>query len=141
MDEVVAASREKPRIWTSVLSGVSALALLLAGASVCGVTAHSVAQRAPEIAVRMALGAALRDIMRLVMHRATPLLAMGVTAGAVTAWLLTGLMSPLVFGLSAREPLVFVAATGVVLAAGLLASYLPARRAAQVAPADALRPS
>jgi putative ABC transport system permease protein len=140
MEEIVAASRQKPRIWTSVLSGISALALLLALASVFGVTAHAVAQRVPEIAVRMALGAAPRDIMWLVMHRATPLLAVGVTAGAATAWLLTGLISPLLFGLSAREPLVFVAASAAVLGTGLLATYAPARRASRVAPADALRP-
>jgi putative ABC transport system permease protein len=140
MEEIVAASRQKPRIWTSVLSGISALALLLALASVFGVTAHAVVQRVPEIAVRMALGAAPRDIMWLVMHRATPLLAVGVTVGAATAWLLTGLISPLLFGLSAREPLVFVAASAAVLGTGLLATYAPARRASRVAPADALRP-
>jgi len=90
--------------------------------------------------MRYEIASILRGLRRDRLTFVLATVAAGLGVAAATTISLTGLMSPLLFGLRAREPLVFVAAAAVVLGAGLLASYAPARRASRVALADALRP-
>jgi putative ABC transport system permease protein len=98
-----------------------------------------VAQRTHEIGVRIALGAARRDVLGLVVGQGLRLTVLGIALGVAGALALTRLMRSLLFEVSPQDPATFVAAAAFLLLVGLLASYLPARRAAMVDPAVALR--
>ncbi len=120
----------------SVFAGV---ALLLASVGIYGVLSYSVSQRAREIGIRMALGAHARDVRRAVVRQGAYMVVLGVLGGLLGAFLLAQLMETIVFDVSVTDPLVYVVAPlGLLLVAGL-ASYLPARRATQVDPLEALR--
>jgi predicted permease len=115
------------------------LALLLAAIGLYGVAAHSVARRRAEIGLRMALGADARGVVRLVLGRLGWLLAAGMLLGIALSWWTVRLIEQLLFGMRARDPLTFVAAAAVLFVAGLLAGWIPARRAARIDPVRALR--
>ena len=128
------------RRFTSFLMGIfSAAALLLAAVGLYGVISHSVTQRIHEMGVRMALGAQTRDILRLVVGGGMTLTLIGVALGLVGAFALTGFLEHLLFGVTAADPLTYIAISGLLLLASALASYLPARRASRVDPMVALR--
>jgi putative ABC transport system permease protein len=113
--------------------------LLLAALGLYGTTSYAVGRRRPEIAVRIALGASARGIVWLVLRRVAALLAFGSALGiAVTLWV-GRYVESLLFGVQARDPTV-LAATGVVLmGVGLMAGWLPARRASRLDPTASLR--
>jgi putative ABC transport system permease protein len=115
------------------------VALLLAAVGVYGVLSYSVAQRTQEIGVRVALGAARRDVLRLVLAYGWKLAILGVVFGLVGAFLITGFIRTLLFNVSATDPLSFGAVSIFLVAVALLASYVPARRATAVDPLTALR--
>jgi predicted permease len=122
------------------LSGFfGALAVLLAAIGLYGVMSYTVARRTNEIGIRMALGAPRANVARLVVGEIVLLVAAGAIAGALASFGLTRYVSSLIFGLTPNDPLTFVAAAIVLLAVGLLAGYLPARRAARIDPLIALR--
>ena len=118
---------------------LGALAVVLAAIGLYGLLAYTVARRTSEIGIRMALGANRVEVMWLVIQDAARLLALGVVAGLPVAWAASRLISAMLFGLTATDPATIFAAAAILIAAGLLAGYLPARRASRVDPMVALR--
>ena len=139
MDEYVAGMTAAPRFNTILLGGFAALALLLAAVGIFGVISYSVAQRTQEIGIRRALGANTSSVMRLVLAQALGLTAAGVAVGVVGAYGLTSLMRTLLYGITPTDAPTFAAVAATLSAVALLASYLPARKAAKVDPMIALR--
>jgi len=115
------------------------IALLLAAVGIYSVVAYSVTQRTHEIGLRLALGASRSDILRLIVGSGLRLVLTGAAIGLVGALLLTQLLSGLLFGVSARDPLTLVAIVSILTVVALLACYLPARRAMKLDPLNALR--
>jgi putative ABC transport system permease protein len=129
-----------PRRFNLLLLGIFAgAALLLAAAGIYAVVAYAVAQRAQEIGIRLALGAQTEDVLQLVIARSMRPALLGVGTGLVAAFALTRLMTGLLFGVSANDPLTFVAIALLLLSVALLACWIPARRAVKVDPMIALR--
>jgi ABC-type antimicrobial peptide transport system permease subunit len=122
-----------------LLSGFAALGLLLAGLGIYGVIASFVVQRTNEIGVRMALGAQIRDVLRMVLGKGLRLASLGTVIGLVGAVGMTRVLNSIAPGLEANTPLIVGLVSGVLLAVALLACWLPARRAARVDPLVALR--
>jgi ABC-type antimicrobial peptide transport system permease subunit len=114
-------------------------ALLLAAIGVYGLMSYAVAQRTQEIGIRLALGAERRQVRNMVIVQGMSLAVAGVAIGLVAAVALSRLIESLLFGVTARDPGVFVAVPAVLTAVALLAVWLPALRATRINPIDALR--
>jgi putative ABC transport system permease protein len=127
------------RLTTSVLGVFALTALLLAALGIYGVMAYSVSRRTNEIGVRIALGAGMADIVRMVLHQGAKLSLIGVSIGLVGSLVISQLISSFLFGVTAYDPVTFVLVVVVLTLAALLACYLPARRAAKIDPMEALR--
>jgi ABC-type antimicrobial peptide transport system permease subunit len=115
------------------------LALLLAAMGIYGVMAWSVARRTREMGIRMALGAQGRDVLTLVLRHGMKLVLLGAVIGLAASLAVTRVMTSLLFGLSATDPLTFGLVTAVLTVVALFACYIPARRATKVDPLEALR--
>ena len=138
--EDILAHEASPRRFNAILLSVfAALALVLAATGVYGVLSYSVSQRIHEVGIRMALGAGRRDVLRLFMGHGMRLVLLGLVLGLGGALALTRLMSSLLLGVSTTDTATFVVVALVLTLVGVLACYLPARRATRIDPLVALR--
>ena len=139
MSEVVSTStsRQQFNMWLMTVFGGSAL--LLAAIGIYGLMAYSVEQRTQEIGIRLALGAPATSVKNMVVRQGMALALVGVVVGLGSAYLLSRFVSSFLFGVTPRDPLVFVAVPLVLSAVALLAVWLPARRASRIDPIIALR--
>jgi putative ABC transport system permease protein len=139
MNDVLAASVAQRRFSMSLLGGFAVLALLMAAIGLYGVLSYSVSQRMHEMGLRMALGANARDLMRLVVGQGIRVVLTGIVAGLLASFAATRLLAGMLFEVSPLDPFTFATTAVVLVAAALLASFVPARRATRVDPMVALR--
>ena len=139
MDEAVAASVAQPRFRMVLLALFAMTATLIATCGLYGLMAYAVTQRRREIGVRMALGAKRRDVLRLVLTRALRIVFAGLIVGLAGAVGVTRVLQTFLFGVTPTDPIVFTLVTLLLLAVGLMAAWLPARRATRIDPWAALR--
>ena len=139
MAQFLAASVAARKFNLQLLAAFAATALLLAAAGLYAVIAYLVSQRTREIGIRLALGAAPRDILRLMIGQGMKLTAIGVAIGAIGAIAVTRLMSSLLFAVAPTDLVTFAASAIALTLVALLACFLPARRATKVDPLVALR--
>lgn len=139
LSEIQAESMSQTSFALVMLGLAAAVALTLGVVGIYGVVSYIVAQRTREIGIRMALGAAERDVSRLFLRHGLILSAIGIVLGTLAAAALTRLMSALLFGVNALDPVTYAAVAVGLGGIAILASYLPARRASRVDPALALR--
>ena len=139
MEQLIAVSTTEPRFRTTLVAAFATLALLLAIVGVAGVIAYTTGRRQQEIGVRVALGATSGRVTRMVLVEGLLPTLMGVAIGVAGALAMTRMLSGLLFGAAATDPIVFAGATVALVGAALLATLVPARRAAAVDPMIALR--
>ena len=138
MEDVVAQSLARQRFSMTLIGTFAALALLLAGVGLYGVLALIVGQRRREIGVRLALGATRADVVRMILGEGARVVAFGLVAGIAGALAVMRVLGALLYGVSTTDPLTFACASAFVAAVALVATYVPARRAARVDPRTAL---
>ena len=139
MNDVVSTSAAPRRLPMLLLSAFAGVAMLLAMLGIYGITSYYVTQRTHEIGVRMALGAQIADVLKLVLRRAMLLAVVGVGIGVAGAALVTRYLTSLLFGVKPIDVMTFVGVALVLVAVALIASLIPARRATKVDPLNALR--
>jgi len=139
LDEIFSSSLDRQRFSLVIFGVFGVAALLLAAMGIYGVTSYAVAQRTQEIGIRMALGAQMRDVLKLVLRSAMSLVFIGALLGLAGAYAATRVMSSLLFGVTPTDLATFVAVPLVLFIVALVASLVPARRATKVDPLVALR--
>jgi ABC-type antimicrobial peptide transport system permease subunit len=139
MDELLSEPMAKPRISALLMSAFSGVALLLAAIGLYGVMTSLVRDRTREIGIRVALGAASGRVRREVLGRAAVVIVVGATVGLVVTLATSGVLQSLLFNVSPTDPISLGGATLLLVLVGLVAAYLPARRATRIDPVQALR--
>ena len=139
LDEVVSDSLADRKFSMILLGAFAGLALVLSAIGIYGVISYIVGQRTHEIGIRLALGAHPSDVLRLILGQGTKLALIGIAIGIAAALALTSLMTKIIFGVSAHDPLTFIGVAIVLIAVALAACYFPARRAMRTDPMVALR--
>jgi ABC-type antimicrobial peptide transport system permease subunit len=139
MDVIVAKSMAQTSFTMLLLAIAATIALVLSAVGIYGVISYLVGQRRAEIGIRMALGAQIAQVGRMVVGQSLAMVALGVGAGVLSAVAVTRVLRALLFEVSPTDPIVIAVSAIALLAVALLASYAPARRAARVDPVEALR--
>jgi putative ABC transport system permease protein len=139
MAQVLEEDLRQSVILIAIFGIFAGVALVLAALGIYGVVAHAVAQRTHEIGVRMALGAAIGDVVNLVVRQGFTPVAVGLAVGLAAGLAVSRLMSSVLYGVTATDPVTYVSVVGILAAVALLACAVPARRAARVDPLLALR--
>ena len=139
LEKMIAGTLAQPRFSTMLLGSFAAVALLLAAIGIYGVIAYSVAQRTREIGIRMALGAQRGDVLQMILRQSMLIIGIGLAIGLLGAFALTRWMGSLLYGVSAHDLSIHGLVLMILAGAGLIASYIPARRAMAVDPMVALR--
>lgn len=139
MDETLSDTLAQQRFNMLLLSIFASLALILTAVGIYGVIAYSVSQRKHEIGIRMALGAARKDVLTLVVKLGLKLVAVGVVIGLFASFALTRIVASLLYGVTATDPITFAVTAALLLVVGFLASVIPASRAMRVNPIVVLR--
>ncbi|HZU24722.1 MAG TPA: ABC transporter permease [Bryobacteraceae bacterium] len=139
MEEVVRGSLATPRSTLWLLFSFAALALALGVAGIYGVVSWNVSRRVPEIGVRIAMGATPAAVCRMVLSQTVRMACVGIVIGIGGALAASRLLHSLLFGVSPHDPLTYVAGAAILFGTGLLAGYMPSRRAARIDPVSALR--
>ncbi len=139
MDTMLAESVARERFTVTLLGGFGFVALALAAIGIYGIMSYGVKRRTREIGIRMALGAAQRDVLSLIVRQGMTLALLGLATGVVSALMLSRLMTSLLFGISANDPLTYVVTAVLLTAVAFAATWLPARRAVLTDPSVALR--
>jgi ABC-type antimicrobial peptide transport system permease subunit len=139
MDEVFSRSISRTSFVMILLGIAAAVALALSAVGTYGVISYLVTQRRPEIGVRIALGASVRQVSRLVLVQSMRLAVVGVAIGVALAWMATRLLSRMLFNVSPTDPLVLTTVAVTLLLVAGLAAFAPARRAAKIDPVEVLR--
>ena len=139
MEHVVSESVTQPRFNLFLLGLFGSIALLLSAAGIYGVTSYTVTQRTHELGIRLALGAQVNDVLRLVLGQGLAVIGVGLVLGLAASFALMRLMRSLLFGVGENDPLTFTVITFVLFLVALIACYVPARRATKVDPLTALR--
>ena len=139
MQEVISQGVSRQHFNMLLLSIFAGIALVLAAIGIYGLMSYTVEQQTQELGIRMALGAAKNDIFQLVVRQGMTPAVIGVATGAAIAFGLTKVLASLLYGVKASDPLTFGMVAAVLVIVALLSTYVPARRAAKVDPALALR--
>ncbi len=139
LEQLVADAAAQPQFHTVLLASFAALALGIAGIGLYGVVAYAVSRRTREIGIRIALGATSRDVLRMVVKDGMLVAMAGIVAGTASAFVFARLLAGLLYGVTPTDPVSFLLASAGLLGLTLLASYIPARRAARIEPIAALR--
>jgi putative ABC transport system permease protein len=139
MEEVVNTSNAQPRFLMTLIGTFAFVALLLAAVGIYAVMSYTVSRRTHEIGIRMALGAKQGDVLRLVVGQGMTVALIGAAVGLAGSLLLVRLLKSLLYGVQPTDPLTFVLVPLLLCGIALLATYIPARRAARVDPMRALR--
>ena len=136
---LVDSALQQPRLSVELIGGFAGMALLLTAIGLYGVLAYNVGQRSREIGIRMALGAQKSQVLSLVIGHGLRLILVGIALGLVAALALTRVMGSLLFEVKPTDPITYLGVSGLLLAIGCLACWLPARRATRVDPIQSLR--
>lgn len=139
LDQLVADAAAQPHFRTMLLATLAGLALGIAVVGLYGVVAYTVSQRSKEIAIRIALGATSHDVLAMVLRDGLIVAAAGIAAGVATGWGLSRMLAGLLYGITPTDPVSFLLAAIGLFLLTLLASYIPARRAARIDPIGSLR--
>jgi len=139
LEEIQASSMGQTSFALVMLAIAAGVALLIGVVGIYGVIAYAAAQRTREIGLRMALGAQVADVRRMFLRQGLSLTITGIVVGIVASFGVTRVMAAMLFGVSPTDPMTYVAVSAVLASVALVATYLPARRAARVDPVIALR--
>jgi predicted permease len=139
MEDLVSIAAARRRFQTALLTVFAGIALIMALVGLSGLMRFSVNRRTREVGIRMAIGAERRDVLLLILRNATVLVVLGLALGLVCTWIATRLLKSFLFGVAQHDPVTIVTVSILLVVCGVMAAFLPARRAASIDPMQALR--